>query len=184
MLGTYAHCNIEYAKSPLLSQRSKTAEYDHARCFFVFSFSIWDSLNSGVSGADFHTRDANWQSRGVSDAVSDRDNDLQVKIGRQGCLQGQKKKSAQAQTPVCAHPHQPHTGHSLCYVCWSYNFLSRRANEGALDGGNLPLSKTHAWLYLQRQTYVGSRLRDNPGPLLWVQESSNAFLSEILKPLL
>lgn len=43
MLGTYAHCNIGYAKSPLLSQRSNTAKYDHARCFFVFFLSLFET---------------------------------------------------------------------------------------------------------------------------------------------
>lgn len=118
MLGTYAHCNIGYAKSPLLSQRSKTAKYDHARFFVLFfSFSIWDSLNSGISGADFHTRDANWQSRGVFDAVSDRDNDLQAKIGRQGCLQGQKKKKECTSTDTCVCTPPPTTHWPFIMLC-------------------------------------------------------------------
>lgn len=57
MLGTYGHCNVGYAKS-LLSHRSKTAKYDHARSFFS-PVEDGNHVTSEVSVLDFHTRDAN-----------------------------------------------------------------------------------------------------------------------------
>lgn len=78
---------------------------------------------------------------------SDKDKDLQAKIGAQGWLQGQRQRfHKHTHTPACALPHQAHAGHSFSYVCWSYNFLSQQADEEALDGESLPLSKTYSWL--------------------------------------